>query len=146
MVSGITTAGYSDHLDELARRDRCRVTDHGHEVALAARLELQDAEPALLVVEGHALDQPRVNLAMGRGRSGRNDIYLASVSRQSRVGLLVGRSTVGNCKPVVVESAHAGTAPVNDDQPGRAQGALDPPARLVDSRSRTRFAASTALT
>jgi hypothetical protein len=47
------------------------VTDHGYQVPLSTRLDLQDAEPILLVVERHALDQPRENLAMGRGRGGR---------------------------------------------------------------------------
>ena len=46
----------ADGVDELARRDRRRMADHGDEVAMAARLHLQDGESAVLVVKGHALD------------------------------------------------------------------------------------------
>ena len=44
-------------LDELAGADRRGMADDGDQVALAARLHPQDAEAAVLVVEGDALDE-----------------------------------------------------------------------------------------
>ena len=47
----------ADGLDELAGRDRRRMADDGDEVAVAARLHLQDGEAVVLVVEGDPLDR-----------------------------------------------------------------------------------------
>ena len=46
----------ADGVDELAGRDRRDMTDDRHEIALAARLHLQDGETIVLVVKGHPLD------------------------------------------------------------------------------------------
>ena len=54
-------------LDELAGADRRGMADDGDQVALAARLHPQDAEPAVLVVEGDALDEAGEVLAVGCG-------------------------------------------------------------------------------
>ncbi len=43
--------------DPLARRDRRRLPDHGHQIAMPARLGSENAEPVLLIVEGDPLDQ-----------------------------------------------------------------------------------------
>ena len=43
--------------DPLARRDRRRLPDDGHEIAMPARLGSENAEPVLFVVEGDPLDQ-----------------------------------------------------------------------------------------
>ena len=43
--------------DPLACRDRSRLADDGHEIAMPARLGSENAEPVLLVVEGDPLDQ-----------------------------------------------------------------------------------------
>lgn len=43
---------------ELAGGDRRRVADHGNQIALAAGLHPQDAEPILRVVEGHPFHHP----------------------------------------------------------------------------------------
>ena len=56
-----------DGVDEFARRDRRRVADDRDEVALAARLHLQDGEAVVLIVEGHALDRADERLS-GRRR------------------------------------------------------------------------------
>ena len=55
-------------LDELAGADRCRMADDGDQIALAARLHPQDAEAAVLVVEGDPLDEAGEVLAFGCGR------------------------------------------------------------------------------
>ena len=47
------------HLHPLAGGDAGGMADDGDQVPLAARLDPQHAEPALGVVEGHALDQAR---------------------------------------------------------------------------------------
>ncbi len=44
-------------LDELAGGDRGRGADHGHQVALAAHLDPQDAEAGLFTVEGDAFNR-----------------------------------------------------------------------------------------
>lgn len=43
-------------MNEFARRDRRRMADDHDEIALPARLHLQDREAILLVVKGHPLD------------------------------------------------------------------------------------------
>ena len=48
--------------DPLARADGRRVSDEGDEVALAARLHLQDGKAGLGIVEGDALDRARQRL------------------------------------------------------------------------------------
>jgi hypothetical protein len=45
-------------VDPLAGGDDGRVADHGHQVAVAARLRLENAKAVLSVVEGHPLDEP----------------------------------------------------------------------------------------
>ena len=45
-------------LDELPRLEGGRRADHGHQLAVAADLDPQDAEAGLGAVEGDALDQP----------------------------------------------------------------------------------------
>ena len=52
-------------LHELAGRDHGGVPGHGDEVALAARLQTQNTETVLLVVERHALDE--AGEVLGRG-------------------------------------------------------------------------------
>ena len=47
----------ADGVDELAGRNRRRMADDGDEIAVAARLHLQDGESAVLVMEGDALDR-----------------------------------------------------------------------------------------
>ena len=58
--------------DELAGRDQRRVADHGDGVALAARLDPQDAEAGLGAVEGDPLDQPGQGLGWGCRRIARS--------------------------------------------------------------------------
>src|SRR4029079_4522276 len=48
--------------DPLAGPNRRCVAHHGHEVALAAGLHLEDAEAVLVAVEGDALDRARERL------------------------------------------------------------------------------------
>ena len=55
-------------LHELAGADGCSVADDRDQVAMAARLDPQHAEAALLVVEGDALDQTGEVLAFGCSR------------------------------------------------------------------------------
>ena len=57
----------ADGVDEFARRDRRGMADDGDEVALAARLHLQDGEAVVLIVKGHALDRADERLS-GRRR------------------------------------------------------------------------------
>ena len=52
-------------LDELAGTDRRSVADDGDQVALAARLHPQHAEPAVFIVKGDALDEAGEVLAFG---------------------------------------------------------------------------------
>src|SRR5439155_5504365 len=63
-VSAVVDPG-ATRLDELAGRDHRRMTKDGDQVALAARLDPQHAEPVVLVVERDALYQA----SQGLGRS-----------------------------------------------------------------------------
>jgi hypothetical protein len=54
-------------LDEFAGTDRRGMADDGDQIALAACLQPQDAEPTVLVVKGDALDEAGEVLAFGRG-------------------------------------------------------------------------------
>ena len=54
-------------LDELAGTDRRGMADDGDQVALAARLHPQNAEPAVLVVERHSFDKAGEVFAVGCG-------------------------------------------------------------------------------
>jgi hypothetical protein len=54
-------------LHELARANGRSVADDGDQIALAARLDTQHAEAAVLVVEGDALDEAGEVLAVGCG-------------------------------------------------------------------------------
>ena len=56
--------------DPLARRDRRRLADDGHEIAMPARLGSENAEPVLLVVEGDPLDQAGQHFLRSRLRFG----------------------------------------------------------------------------
>ena len=47
----------ADGVDEFARRDRGGMPDDRDEVALAARLHLQDGEAVVLIVKRHPLDR-----------------------------------------------------------------------------------------
>jgi hypothetical protein len=57
-VADPSTAG----VDPLAGPDCGRVAHHGHEVSFASRVDLEDAEAVLDVVEGDALDCSRKRL------------------------------------------------------------------------------------
>ena len=59
-----------DRLNELAGADRRRVADHGHQVALAPRLDAQDAEAVVGVVEGDPLDEAGERLGDGSASTG----------------------------------------------------------------------------
>ena len=48
---------FACHGDPLARRNRRRLADDSHEIAMPARLCSEHAEPVLLIVEGDPLDQ-----------------------------------------------------------------------------------------
>ena len=54
-------------LDELTRRDRGGMADDGDQVAMPTRLDAEDAEPVLRIMEGHPLDQTGQNLPVGGG-------------------------------------------------------------------------------
>ena len=54
-------------LNELTRRDRGGMTDDGNQVAMTTRLDAEDAEPILRIMEGHPLDQTGQNLPVGSG-------------------------------------------------------------------------------
>ena len=41
------------------------MTDHGHQLPVTARLDAQDAEAALLAVEGHPLDGAGEHFSVG---------------------------------------------------------------------------------
>ena len=54
-------APFAARLDELAGRNRCRMTDDGDEIALAARLYAQNAEAVLVIMECYPFDESGEN-------------------------------------------------------------------------------------
>ena len=54
-------------LNELTRRDRSGMTDDGDQVAMTTRLDAENAEPVLRIMEGHPLDQTGQYLPVGSG-------------------------------------------------------------------------------
>ena len=71
-------------LDELAGRDQGGVADDRHEITLAARLEAQDAEAVVRIVEGDALDEPGEVLGAGLAIMGGENRHERSVARAAR--------------------------------------------------------------
>ena len=83
--------------DPLACADGRRVSDEGDEVALAARLHLQDGKAGLGVVERDALDRARQRLS-GRGH-GRDGVGALAIRRPQR-GLLRAGAARDHVDPV----------------------------------------------
>jgi hypothetical protein len=54
----------TDGVDELAGGDRCRMADQRNQLPPAARLDLEDREAGVRVVEGHTLDAAHQRLAI----------------------------------------------------------------------------------
>jgi hypothetical protein len=65
-------APFAAGLNELAGCNRRGMADDGDQIALAARLHPQDAEAVLVIMEGHALDEPGEDFraAVGGGECG----------------------------------------------------------------------------